>query len=81
MITYLLEVAMCENAEAAISSCREGRKKFEDWGRGWGGGGWLKKFRTLGITDLGGGVLLLGGKYPITCQGCSITNNCNEIFS
>ena len=57
-----------------------GEKSLKTGGGG-GGGGWLKKFRTLGITDLGGGVLLLGGKYPITCQGCSITNNCNEIFS
>ena len=28
----LLEVAMCEKAEVAISSRRGGSKKFEDWG-------------------------------------------------
>ena len=28
----------------------------------------LKNFRTGGVTDLGGGVLLLGGQYPIICH-------------
>ena len=47
-----------KNAEAAVSSRGMGggggvgSKKFENWGR-------LKNFRTAGLTDLGG-LLLLG---------------------
>ena len=51
------------NAEAAIFSRRGGSKKFEDGGEG------LKIFKTWGeVTDLGG-LLLLGGQYPITYHG------------
>ena len=34
----------------------DGSKKFEDWG-----GGRLKKFRTGGVTDLGGGGIFAWG--------------------
>ena len=42
----LLEVAMCENAEAAISSWRVGVKSLRTGGRG--------NFTSGGVTDLGG---------------------------
>ena len=46
-----------KNAEAAISSRRRS-KKFEGWSRG------LKKFRTVGVTDLGG-VTFAGGEGSV----------------
>ena len=56
----LLEVAMCEKcrssylqSEGVVKSLRTG---------GGGRGGEVKNFRTRG------GLLLLGGQYPITCH-------------
>ena len=51
-----------KNAEAAISSRRgEGVKSLRTGG--------LKKFLDWGELPIWGGVLLLGGQYPITCHG------------
>ena len=46
----LLEVVMCENAEAAISSRSEGDKKFEDWGGGTFAGGSVPHYMPWLVT-------------------------------
>ena len=56
----LLEVAMCEKCRNSYFQSEGGIKSLRT-GRGVG----LKNFRTGGVTDLGG-LLLLRGQYPIT---------------
>ena len=57
----LLEAAMCENSRSSHFQSDWGSKKFEDWGGS----------EILGLGQLliwAGGILFMGGQYPITCH-------------
>ena len=66
----LLEVAMCENAEAAISSWTVGVKSLRTEGRG--------NFTSGGVTDLGGH-FYWGDQYPIICHAFDMTHTLSSV--
>ena len=85
MNLWLLEVAMCGKCRSSHFQSEEGSKKLENWR------GRLKKFKDWGgrFTDYfffrGGGLLLGGGLYTITCHNAdrrySVTTEQETLFT